>query len=526
MSIECPICCDRYTTTLRKKITCSCEFECCSKCIKKYLLESGENPDCMSCHRALDRSFLCTSLGANWMNGEYQKHQSRFILENEKAKLPSAQPAAQRIIECKKIDTEILELEKQIKQIRTSINNKRTQKYQLKNKPIERQQFIKKCSVDGCLGSLSTAWKCGLCSNYTCPSCHKVVGIDRNIEHTCNPDDVASVEEIKKTTRNCPGCGAATFKISGCDQMFCTVPGCETAFSFRTGLKVTGVIHNPHYFEMRTQGLLRMRTPGDRVCGGQPSYIVCQYICKHMSNPLSITEPEETLNEYQRTSWRPKSILKKDSLTEYLHECIYRGSNHYNQVILDSLRRKVNNTGELEEYRVKFLLKQITEEQWKKSIIRKQKERLFHQAILHVLELYGTVLQEQLTYITMGITNFDRVHEENVNDIHIFTEYFHNIGYRARSRPGRYQRRWIIPNQFIGCDNIYWDLRVESAKNEIERVRNYCNVQLERIYTEYKRKTFYYNRYDSRGVRRDTPEIVDKFIPYNVTRLVDNFYNF
>ena len=144
-----------------------------------------------------------------------------------------------------------------------------------------------------------------------------VIGLDKNAEHVCDENSLASVEEIKKTTRNCPGCGAATFKISGCDQMFCTVPGCETAFSFRTGRKQTGIIHNPHYFQMRAQGLLgtNPRTPGDRICGGPPDYAVINYICDlinldEQGNPY---RPANIIPGVRRRQYPTNAMYKKNS---------------------------------------------------------------------------------------------------------------------------------------------------------------------------------------------------------------------
>ena len=59
-------------------------------------------------------------------------------------------------------------------------------------------QFIRKCPADGCEGFLSSAWKCGVCNIWACPHCFGVKGYDKNAEHTCDPNDVASAELIKK----------------------------------------------------------------------------------------------------------------------------------------------------------------------------------------------------------------------------------------------------------------------------------------------------------------------------------------
>jgi hypothetical protein len=54
--------------------------------------------------------------------------------------------------------------------------------------------------------------------------------------------------------------------------MWC--PQCHTAFSWRTGQKETGVVHNPHFYEWQRKqnGGVAPRVLGDVACGGIPHY--------------------------------------------------------------------------------------------------------------------------------------------------------------------------------------------------------------------------------------------------------------
>jgi len=81
---------------------------------------------------------------------------------------------------------------------------------------LEKRAFVRACPGDGCKGFLSTVWKCGLCDNWTCPTCHEIKGPDREIPHTCNPDSVATAELLARDSRNCPSCASMIFKINGC----------------------------------------------------------------------------------------------------------------------------------------------------------------------------------------------------------------------------------------------------------------------------------------------------------------------
>jgi len=138
----------------------------------------------------------------------------------------------------------------------------------------QRREFIMKCGADDCRGFLSTVYKCGTCDAWTCPDCLVVIGLDKTVAHTCAPDAIESAKTIRAETRPCPKCAARIFKIDGCDQMWCVVEGCNTAFSWNTGHVVTGVVHNPHYYAwlQRQGGGTAPREAGDIPCGGLPGF--------------------------------------------------------------------------------------------------------------------------------------------------------------------------------------------------------------------------------------------------------------
>ena len=54
--------------------------------------------------------------------------------------------------------------------------------------------------------------------------------------------------------------------------MYCTMPGCRTVFSWKTGRREYGAVHNPYALEyMRQHGALG-RDLADIPCGGRPDY--------------------------------------------------------------------------------------------------------------------------------------------------------------------------------------------------------------------------------------------------------------
>ena len=163
-----------------------------------------------------------------------------------------------------------------------------------KTEENERRKFIKACPSDGCRGFLNTAYICGLCATHVCPQCHEIKSHRAVIpaataaaapngatgpnganavdsgggsgstdavattvlgevvvqDHVCNPDVVASVRAIKLDSKPCPKCGSMIHRLHGCAQMYCTVPGCNTAFDWNTlRILANDRIHNPHYYE-------------------------------------------------------------------------------------------------------------------------------------------------------------------------------------------------------------------------------------------------------------------------------------
>jgi hypothetical protein len=144
------------------------------------------------------------------------------------------------------------------------------------------------------------------------------------------------MELLNKDSRPCPNCGTMIFKISGCDQMFCT--DCHVPFSWSKGVIVHGVVHNPHYFEfLRKGGGAVPRTLGDIPCGGLPYY-------------------RELYNMVRNIGLIQSNITKIENL--------YQAVSHIEQV---ELRRNPHQYNEEtnRQYRIWYLLNEMNEDQLK-----------------------------------------------------------------------------------------------------------------------------------------------------------------
>jgi hypothetical protein len=474
-------------------------------------MNSSKDPDCMNCHHALEFTTLCDWLKSSWVNGIYAAKRSTVFLEQEKARMPETQPVAKLVLTKESLIKDQAALQIEINILRQKYSQKAIEIRNLGPLNSEiRKTFLRKCSVDDCSGYLSTAWKCEMCDTYSCSKCFAIKGKDRDIEHVCNEDDIQSANLIRSTTKPCPGCAADTFKSEGCDQMFCT--SCHTPWSWRSGCKVTGVIHNPHYHEMRNRGELEdqntVRNPGDRQCGGPPGNDLIKYICE-MSGSKFRTQADKVkikkqyaLDFIEHDTPNAENLLRKmvildwdDEQANFFAENMYRGSQHIDHLV-DELRRNTQTICDNEDLRVGMLLGRITEAQVMDQLKRRNKKRQVTQAILHVMELFSTVLQEQIRYVTRGETAMT-IHET------LQTHYFirDKVNTLRDGGPRMIQvaegtldaiprrsliRKKVPPVSYEGMTAEDIHKNITTSQSEVTRVRNYCNEQFKTISKNYK----------------------------------------
>lgn len=388
---ECPICCEKYNNSTKKNITCpynECEFTACKTCIRTYLLNTSADPNCMNCKKPFNDEFLVDNLNKTFCNTEYKKHRKEFLLEREISKLPESIEAAEkekRIINIQdkneEITIKIKELNNQLHHLKFERNMNLNNIYKIRNgsdNVLERRKFIMCCPNNNCRGYLSTQYKCDLCELFTCPHCLEIIGHSQNDPHTCNPDNIATAELIKKDTKPCPQCGVRIHKTQGCNQMWCTQ--CKVAFDYVT-LKIdTGNVHNPHYYE-HLQNLnngLTPRNPQDVLCGGLCNYTDITNILNHIWKTMMILSNEE----YKSFASKIKNI----------HRCISHIT-YYELVTTRTLVRELQDNNNL---RIKYILgynnkKPYSKDDFKNEIYKNDIKRKKNNDLLHILELISVV---------------------------------------------------------------------------------------------------------------------------------------
>ena len=286
---ECQICFETYNKSTRICVTCSsCGFDACRKCNETFILDPiNHTPNCMNCHKEFQREFMVENFTLKFVSKDWKDHRERTILQKERALLPTRQPVAEMVRRKDTLTTQCNDLLKQINALRMEHYNKMEEKARIERRirlgPAagdvvgagggsarrENTTFVRPCpnTAANCRGFLSTQWKCNLCNMWACKDCHEMKGDAQDTPHVCNADNLASAKLIDAETRACPKCGARVYKISGCNQMFCTACN-DCAFDWVTG-RIETVIHNPHYYEFQRQrnGGQAPRVAGDILCG-------------------------------------------------------------------------------------------------------------------------------------------------------------------------------------------------------------------------------------------------------------------
>ena len=373
---DCAICAE--TVSQRKIVKCPfCDFECCDDCVTTFLMGIHDTqPRCMSnsCKKIWSGDFLADNTPHTFHNKTYRNRRADILYEREKSMLPGTQELANRERDMVEINIEVKELMNENAMLRELIKNNQDRIRELRynqhdgftetkneEKKKEATTFTRACPVENCRGFLSTALKCGTCSVRACKDCH--MQKDKNDDHKCDPGLVATVKLLASDTRPCPACATPIFKISGCDQMYCT--SCHTPFSWKSGKIETGVIHNPHYYQVQKElnGGVAPRNRGDVRCGGPPNF--------------------RSLH---------RRIKKVRLAFPWLAEA-HRSITHINQI---EIPKFPNQLGDIDnsQLRVNYLLSKIDEKTWKSKLKAKMKKQEKDGEINQVLSMYTQTLSD------------------------------------------------------------------------------------------------------------------------------------
>tara|TARA_Y100000992_G_scaffold69024_1_gene43103 strand:- start:10758 stop:12179 length:1422 start_codon:yes stop_codon:yes gene_type:complete len=448
----------------------------------------------MNCKIQWSSKFIVDNLNRSYIDNDYKKHRKNLLVEKEISRTSELMNLVHRTKLLEDSQSELKIIQKNYDDARklmynalSTLNEKKLEIHRIKtgeDSKSERKQFIMPCPANNCKGYLSTQYKCEICKLYTCPDCFEVIGYSKDEPHECKQENIQSAQMIKKETKGCPKCGVRIFKISGCDQMWCTE--CKVAFSWNTGkIVLTGNIHNPHYYNylQQTGGNAAPRNPGDIICGGLIPYHQFNQFTRSLirftnSNfyNIFITKSQTIKNYFQ-----DKKITTFDNFITIINS-IHRHINHITNYDLFNARNKVRILQNHDADTVQYILNRFTKQQLSDKIFKNDIQRKKYNELLNIYELLSVV----------GI--------ERIRDIY---EYFtHHILYSKK-----YEEEKII--QLI-C-------KIINHFNDYENLIMYSNVQLATIsytynltVTVYKFNDFNLDFYTNKFKQSDVSKFLEQ----------------
>lgn len=394
MTDVCNICVEKYNKSVRKPIKCQyCEFESCAECCKRYIVNQT-HVKCMNteCNREWTRCYISTVFPKKFINTTLKHHRENLLFDRERALLPATQPIVEEIIRKEQIEKEMNETLNVIYDLRLKYNKlRRSLQHRVER---ERAVFIRACPEEECRGFLDEQWKCGICSNYTCKKCNNIKGMSCNDNHTCNPDDVATMSLLNTDTKPCPKCKEGIFKIDGCDQLWCTQ--CHTAFSWRTGA-IENVIHNPHYYEWRRR-TGELEPIEQDICVRELTHTSIDNITFFLSRTRDAETDIENQNKLKQLQVFFSKVIRRILHLRYIE----LGKYQYNY--------ELNNRN----LRIQYMRKIITDEQLKTLLQQQDKRNEKNKEIRDILLMVNNATTDIIYRFLNVIRKPDWKYNENI----------------------------------------------------------------------------------------------------------------
>lgn len=376
---NCTICTENFNKSNRSVVTCPyCSEQSCQSCVREYLMGlNSDKPKCMHCSREWTLDFVSQVTAKVFHNDQYRNHRVKFYLESERSLLPATQELIERreeltnkknkeisilnesVLYYNKTETKLLAMLEQVRNQRVDIINSKNQifvNFHFEYNSLSGNYSVGimcQCPNESCRGFVKEDdKKCGICNQRVCEKCYNPM--DEN--HICNKNDLETVEYIKKDSKPCPECQVHIHKISGCNQMFCTL--CNTRFDWVSGKKVSSEgFHNPHMIEWQ-----RRNAENDLNC-------------------MNILPTHHELASKISTFKLPDEQLDK------LRACYLLIGMLTNRYMLDQPLENIDNT----DIRIKYLSKQITEKDMLSHLKKRQKKMEKDNELRHILGMFTQV---------------------------------------------------------------------------------------------------------------------------------------
>ena len=511
---ECAICADKFTLH-RKCVKCpSCDFECCSKCLRTYILSQHTDPSCMSCKAAFDREFLIGATNKSFMNVTYKSHRRELLFEHEKSRFPETmgdvtyiQELREQILtlanennkiynEVKKIKgeaeiatqdkrKELTSIQDEIRKLQAKQADIREKIHEIKEpydaksrelteKKIQNETFIRRARwtissyQNGEFNNFVQNGNIKTKTNFVNPCCNGECNgfLDENWKcNSCMNYSCKKCLEVigpnKHAKHECNPDSIETAKLLKKETKPC--PKCGTRIYKINGCDQMWCTCCHVAFSWNTgkieRGIIHnphyynFRRNGGAAVVRAPG----DFVCGGMPDYGDMLDNAKDIKNYFVRCKILNIPNTKTTIRAVLNSLLnyHNGLNHNQESTMRRLRENVNEDVDNRDLRYSLLSNKITVDEFKKKISRRDGTRFKNQTVLHVFELLSAVCTENYRDANNSMQNL-------VNAIEIRQE--------ARD-PANEEFSKFVSDTLIAIH--------ENWKN-IEKIMNYCNDQFER----------------------------------------------
>lgn len=436
-NIVCNICAEPYNRQIRRFTKCpGCDHECCSVCVQRYLDTSKNEPQCMQCHRPWNNQFVMETFGATAVRRIVQAKKDN-LFQSQKSLLPHTQHYVNLLCQSEEVDREMAELKTQLNDIKLQIAHMYNRQGRLTRQKQRIEQdfleytnqantesgqststveegkvvYLRPCGKNECKGFISSKGVCGICKSEYCRKCLAEKIPDQ--EHVCDPNDVLSLEAIKKDSKPCPNCSTMIHRISGCSDMFCT--SCFTAFNWNNLRIDQNGNSNPMYYRWIREGAGTNIRDLPQNC-----------------NNIHLTHVFRSVNF--RGISQNKVKLALESAMQSLHHTERDIWRYYQNAGGISSRPSSNFESATLQARAKYMMNKSSEENFKNQLMRINKAKEYNDNIQQSLNLI-TGYRNDMMYNIVYTDNFDPIRflqefVEFVNYMNGCYQHIRNVFYK------------------------------------------------------------------------------------------------
>lgn len=119
---HCNICQETFNRSARKHTKCSnCEMDICSKCVKRFLAENVQEPNCMGCREVYTKEFMDLNFGKMYRRKILKTIRLDVLVAREKEFMPDLMHRAAAYKQYRVLSEEINEISKNLKNARKEL---------------------------------------------------------------------------------------------------------------------------------------------------------------------------------------------------------------------------------------------------------------------------------------------------------------------------------------------------------------------------------------------------------------------